>query len=73
MCVSLLTDYYKAIQNSSNIELDTFIENENLEQYVQKKIQTQSDLYSAFDDKVQNTEIGTWETKFIDDADGGYL
>ena len=73
MCVSLLTDYYKAVWNGSNIELDAFIGNENLKQYLQKKIQSQSDLYSAFNDKVQNVEIGAWETEFVDDTNGGYL
>ena len=73
MCVSLLTDYYKAVWNGSNIELNTFIKNENLKHYLQKKIQEQSHLYSAFNDKVQNVEIGAWETEFVDDTDGGYL
>lgn len=73
MCVSLLTDYYKAVWNGSNIELDAFIGNENLKQYLQKKLQSQSDLYLAFNDKVQTVDIDAWESEFIDDTNGGYL
>ena len=40
LCVSALTAYYNAIWNGSDIELDTFIANENLKQYTQNKIQS---------------------------------
>lgn len=74
MCVSALTDYYKAIWNGTDIELDTFIDNENLKQYTQKKIQSQSDLYGNFNDKVQSIEIDeAWEVEYVNDADGGFL
>ena len=45
MCVRVLTDYYKAVWNGSDIELGSFIDNENLKQYSQKKIQYQFDLH----------------------------
>lgn len=74
MCVKALTDYYKAVWNGEDIELDTFIDNESLEQYMQKKIQSQFDLHSAYyNDKVQNIEISSSEVEFTDDADGGVL
>ncbi|WOV86786.1 hypothetical protein QWT69_13015 [Sporosarcina oncorhynchi] len=74
MCVNVLTDYYKAVWNGSNINLDTFITNDNLKQYVQKKIQSQHDLHAGFtDSKVKNIEISNWEVTFTDDADGGFL
>ena len=76
LCMSLLTDYYKAVWNGSDIELDTFIDNENLKQYTQKKIQSQYDLHSTStdsNDKVQNIEINDWEVGYTDDMDGGFL
>ncbi|MDQ0063347.1 hypothetical protein [Paenibacillus harenae] len=73
MCVRALTDYYKAIWNGTDIELDTFIENKNLKQYTQKKIQSQYDVYAQFDDKVQDIKIGAWEVEYTDDVDGGFL
>ena len=69
MGVSALTDYYKATRNGSDIELDTFIDNENLKQYIQKKIQNQS----SYDSKVKNIEIGDWEIEYKDDVYGGFL
>jgi hypothetical protein len=73
MCVRALTDYYKAVWNGSDIELDTFIDNEYLKQYTQKKIQSQNDLYGNFNNKVQNIDIGAWEVEYSDDLDGGFL
>lgn len=73
MCVRALTDYYKAVWNGSDIELDTFIDNEYLKQYMQKKIQSQYDVYGKFNDKVQNIEISAWEVEYTDDLDGGFL
>ena len=73
MCVRALTDYYKAVWNGSDIELDTFIDNENLKQYKQKKIQYQYDVYGNLNDKVQNIEISASEVKYMEDVDGGFL
>ncbi|MCG7344930.1 hypothetical protein MHZ92_12350 [Sporosarcina sp. ACRSL] len=74
MCVRALTDYYKAVWNGSDIELDIFIENENLKQYTQKKIQSQFKKYGHLDGKVKDITISdTWEVEFTDDADGGFL
>lgn len=73
MCVRALTYYYKAVWNGSDIELDTFIDNENLKQYTQKKIQSRYDVYGKFNDKVQNIEISAWEVEYTDDVDGGFL
>lgn len=76
MCVSVLNDYYKAIWNGSNIELGPFIDNENLKQYTQKKIQYQYDLYlthNLTDSLVKSVDIGTREVEYTDDVDGGFL
>jgi len=73
MCERALTDYYKAVWNGTNIELDTFINNENLKQYMQKKIQSQYDVYGGFNDKVKNIKIDAWEVKYTVDVDGGFL
>ncbi|MDR4887420.1 hypothetical protein RGU12_07585 [Fredinandcohnia sp. QZ13] len=73
LCERVLTDYYKAVWNGSDIELDTFIENDNLKQYTRKKIQSQYDVKGNLNDKVQNIEIGAWEVKYTDDVDGGFL
>lgn len=73
MCVIALTDYYKAIWNGTDIELKTFIDNENLKQYTQEKIKSQFDVYAHFNEKVKNIEIGAWEVEYTDDVDGGFL
>ena len=64
MCVKALTDYYKAVWNGSDIELDTFIENEYLKQYMQKKIHSQYAVYGKFNDKVLSIEISDWEVEY---------
>ncbi|MGE7841657.1 hypothetical protein ACQKNX_12760, partial [Lysinibacillus sp. NPDC093712] len=80
MCMTVLTDYYKAIWNGSDIELGSFIESENLKRYTLKKIQYQYDLYLTHNDTnnlVESVDIGTqgvgWEAEFTDDVDGGFL
>jgi len=74
MCERALTDYYKAVWNGSDIELDAFIENHNLKQYMQKKIQSQYDTYKNLtSNSVQNIEIGAWEVEYTEDVDGGFL
>lgn len=75
MCVRALTEYYKAVWNGSDIKLDTFIDNEYLKQYTQKKIQSQHDVYVKNNviDKVNNIEIGAWEVEHTEDENGGFL
>jgi hypothetical protein len=75
MSVRALTDYYKAVWNGSDIDLDTFIDNEYLKQYTKKKIQYQYDTHveNNLTDKVQNIEVGAWEVEYTDDVDGGFL
>jgi len=77
MCVRVLTDYYKAVWNGIDIDLDAFIDNENLKQYMLKKIQSQHDLHADSNDPVHTVEIGNqdleWEVEYTADADGGYL
>lgn len=73
MCVNALTDYYNAVWNGSDIELEIFIDNDNLKQYTQRKIQSQYDLKGNLNSKVKNIEIDAWEVEYTDDVDGGYL
>lgn len=73
MCVRALADYYKAIWNGSDIELERFIENKNLKLYTQKKIESQYGVNAHLNDPVKDIEIGTSEVEFTDDADGGFL
>lgn len=76
MCVRALTEYYKAVWNGSDIDLDTFIDNDHLKQYTQKKIQSQYDVYiknNLTDNLVQDIDIGAWEVEHIEDLDGGFL
>lgn len=71
MCVKALTDYYKAVWNGTDIELDIFIENENLKKYTQKKIQSQYNVLT--EDSVEDIDIGAWEAEYTNDEDGGFL
>lgn len=64
-----LTDYYFAIRNDIEIDLNVFIDNENLKQYMQKKIQDENRGW----DKVKTIEIREWEIEYKEDAYGGYL
>ncbi|SES44077.1 hypothetical protein [Psychrobacillus sp. OK032] len=75
MCVRVLTDYYKAVWNGSDIELGSFIDNENLKQYTKKKIQYQFDLHLTHNlgDLVKSVDVGTREVEYTDDVDGGLL
>ncbi|USG64244.1 hypothetical protein NDK47_19080 [Brevibacillus ruminantium] len=74
MCVNALTDYYKAVWNGTNIELDAFIENDNLKQYTLKKILSQYDVYkNVTENSVQDIVIGAWEAEFTNNEDGGFL
>ena len=80
MCARALTDYYKAVWNGTDIELNAFMNNENLVHYTQKKIQSQFDLYFTIklaDDLVQSVGIATrdvdWEVEYTNDEDGGFL
>lgn len=45
MCAEALSGYYKAIWNGSDIDLDTYIDDENLKQYTQKKVSSQYNLF----------------------------
>ncbi|MDN4608243.1 hypothetical protein [Sporosarcina highlanderae] len=73
MCVNALTDYYKAIWNGTDIDLDQYIGNENLKEYMQTKVESEYKRYGTLDGKVKQLDIGDWEVKFSDDEMGGYL
>ncbi|MEH7388246.1 hypothetical protein V7147_23035 [Bacillus sp. JJ1521] len=73
MCVRVLNDYYKAVWNGLDIKLDTFINNDNLKQYTQNKIQSQHNVKGKWNDNVKNIEIEDWEVEYTEDMDGGFL
>lgn len=73
LCVDALTDYYKAIWNGTEIDLDRFIGNENLKEYLETKVYAEHQKYGGLDGKVKQLEIGDWEVKFSEDEKGGYL
>ncbi|MCM3757275.1 hypothetical protein M3197_07200 [Sporosarcina aquimarina] len=75
MAVKALTDYYNAVWSGTDMNLDTFIDSENLKLYTQKKIQSQYDMYvkNNVTSNVKNIEIGAWEVEYTSDVDGGYL
>ncbi|NUU64430.1 hypothetical protein [Paenibacillus agri] len=45
MCTEALSEYYKAIWNGMDIDLDAYIDNENLKQYMHTKITSQYELF----------------------------
>ena len=73
LSVDALTDYYKAVWNGTEIDLDRYIGNENLKQFMETKLQTEYKKYGTLDSKVKELEIGDWEAKFTEDENGGYL
>ena len=77
LCMAALTDYYKAIWNGIEIDLSSYIQNENLKRYTEKKIQYQMELFQDYTDDpvesvVENQEV-KWEVEFNQDADGAFL
>lgn len=68
MCTKVLSEYYKAIWNGSDIDLDTYIDNENLKQYMQKKITSQYDLFlknKLTNNMVIGTDIGARKVEYV--------
>ena len=76
LCMTALTDYYKAIWNGIEIDLSSYIQNENLKRYTEKKIQYQMGRHQDSSDNpvesVGNQEV-KWEVEFYEDEDGGFL
>ncbi|MET3940560.1 hypothetical protein ABIC22_003372 [Paenibacillus sp. PvP094] len=68
MCTEALTEYYKAIWNGSDIDLDTYIDNENLKQYTQKKITSQFNLFlknKLTHNRVTGVDIGAGKVEHV--------
>ncbi|MHA7582266.1 hypothetical protein ACX12E_18040 [Paenibacillus vandeheii] len=68
MCSAALSEYYKAIWNGSDIDLDTYIANENLKQYTQKKVASQYDLFlknKLTYNQVTNVDIGARQVDYV--------
>ncbi|WP_408891956.1 hypothetical protein [Paenibacillus taichungensis] len=68
MCTDALSEYYRAIWNGSDIELDTYIDNENLKQYTQKKITSQYDLFlknNLTHNLVTGVDVDAAEVKYV--------
>lgn len=69
MCAQALSKYYKAIWNGTDIDLDTYIDNENLKQYTQKKITSQYDLFlknKLTYNQVTDVDIGAGKVEYIE-------
>ncbi len=67
MCAKALSDYYKAIWNGSEIDLDAYIDNYNLNLYTKKKIAAQYDLFlknNLADNRVKNVDIGAGKAEY---------
>lgn len=67
MCAKALADYYKAIWNGSEIDLDAYIENKNLNHYMKKKIAAQYDLFlknNLVDNLVTDVDIGVSKAEY---------
>lgn len=68
MCAAALSEYYKAIWNGSDIDLDTYIANENLKQYTQKKVASQYDLFlknKLTYNQVTSVDIGARQVDYV--------
>ncbi|WP_458461231.1 hypothetical protein [Paenibacillus sp.] len=69
MCAEALFEYYKAIWNGSDIDMDTYIDNENLKQYMQKKIASQYDLFlknKLTYNLVTGVDIGASKVEYVE-------
>lgn len=77
MCEKALSEYYKAIWNGSDIELDAYMDNKNLKQYMQMKISSQYELHlknNLTDNLVTGVDIGARKVEFVaGDNDFFYL
>lgn len=73
MCVDALTVYYNAIWNGTDMDVDQFIGNENLKEYMQTKVESEYKKYGTLDSKVKRLDIDEWDVKFSVDGKGGYL
>lgn len=70
MTTKALTQYYNAIRNHAEFDVDTYFSNENLKQYTTKKIKDQYNLALKHDltsNIVTNVEFETDAVKFVDD------
>ncbi len=64
-----LMDYYYATRNGLDINLDTFIENKNLKQYMKEQIEDEFRV----DSKIKTIDIVDWVIEYKDDVDGGFI
>lgn len=75
MCTKALTEYYKAIWNGSDIDLNTYIDNANLKQYMQKKITSQYELFlknKLTNNLITGVDIGARKVEYAG-GDNSYL
>lgn len=69
MCAQALSEYYKAIWNGTEMDLDAYIDNANLKQYMQKKIAAQYDLFhknNLTDDLVISVDVGARTADYVE-------
>ncbi len=72
MCEKALNDYHRAIWNGEPIDLDLFIENANLKQYLDKQIQDQYTTYGK-KNTVTDVKVSIFEAQHITDAGKNYI
>lgn len=69
MCEQALSEYYKAIWNGTEMDLEPYIDNANLKQYMQKKIAAQYDLFhknNLTDDLVTSVDVGLRTAEYVE-------
>ncbi|SEK78198.1 hypothetical protein SAMN05518856_104328 [Paenibacillus sp. OK003] len=69
MCAQALSEYYKAIWNGTDIDLDTYIDNENLKQYTHNKITSQYGLFlknKLTYNQVTGVDIGVEKVEYVE-------
>lgn len=76
MCVAALSDYYKAIWNGSDINLDSYFDNKNLKQYMKQKVNSQHNLLlknKLTDNAVTGLDTGVEKVEFVHEGNFFYL
>ncbi|WP_150269040.1 lipoprotein [Paenibacillus tepidiphilus] len=67
MCSEALSEYYKAVWNRAEMDLDAYVNNDNLKQYMNKKITFQYDQFlknKLTDNLVTGVDIGVSHAEF---------
>lgn len=68
LCERALSEYYKAIWNGTDINLDAFFDNKSLKQYMQKKVTSQHELFlknKLTDNLVTDIDVGARKVELV--------